>query len=123
MKRRRQSAIDEFKDSFAEVIMQLTDREANPTLLITSSFPAHKQAAVKLLGRLPEKKAKKFSKAWVEYQTLHEQKASLGMLGTFAAEITDPSRALDPEHIYEVNTLRRKEAIATIKRLLDAADR
>jgi hypothetical protein len=117
-----QSAVAEFKDTFVKILTDLMDREANPTLLITSNFPRHKEAAVKLLGKLPKRKAKKFSKAWAEYQALHNQKASLGLLGALASEITDPSRAHDPEHIYEVNALRRKEAIAVIRRVMDAAD-
>ena len=117
-----QSAVSEFKDQFVKVITDLTSSEANPTLLVTTNFHGHKEAAIKLLGKLPKRKARKFSRAWAEYQAFYDQKASLGVLGSFAAEITDPSRTHDPQYIYEVNAMHRKEAIAAIRSVLRAAD-
>ena len=117
-----QSAVSDFKDAFTKTLTDLMDPEANPAFLITRDFARHQEAAVKLQAKLPKRRATKFSKAWDEYRSFYDQKASLGLFDAMVAEITDPSRAQDPEHIYEVNALRRSEATAAIAKVMKAAD-
>jgi len=99
----------DLRHSLNDLLSQLEDREANPRLLIREFYPEQEPAARYILDEKWGLPRRRFATAWSRYNQMYNEQAELGMMAVFAAEITDSNRAQDPDHIYEVNDLRRRE--------------
>lgn len=115
-----QKTAHDLRASLNQLLSQLEDRDANPRLLIREHYPEQEPMARCVLDGKSGLARSRLAKAWSKYNQAYKEQANLGMTALFAAEITDPGRAHDPDHIYEVNDLRRREVRDVIRAIKSA---
>ncbi|OMH37982.1 hypothetical protein [Motiliproteus sp. MSK22-1] len=88
-------------------------------MVVTQNYPAHDEAARKLLLHLPERKHDQFLKGWKKYTEIYEEKKALGLSALIATEVDDLSLAdvstnEGMKYIYQQTAMRRQHIIEAV---------